>query len=469
VRLPTSSRGERVLGLLLLASLPLVNPYIRGEGHGNYAYLRSLAVDGDLHFENEYRRGDPDFVTSNFRRADGHLWPPMRMPGGRVRNQWPSGAALLWAPAFLQVHAAALALRALGMSVPADGYALAYRLACAAATAVYGGLALLIAARAATRVVRRPAALLAAGGLWLASPLPVYMYFLPFYAHVPAAFAASVFLGWWLARRPLVRARDWAVWGAAFGLLVAIDHFAVPLLLVPVIEWTRDAWHRGRGNAPKVVEMGRRGAAFAAAAFVLALPEMAAKWILHGSPLRSGRLTRFYWSEPHLWETGFSTQHGAFLWTPLLLAAAAGLVLLVRRDRATGAPLLCASLAYYYLVASYELWHGSSSFGIRYFVTLTPVLVIGLAALLDAAHDVARTIAPRLRWPVLAAPLALLAAWNAGLMFQWGTGMMPRQGAVDPAVVARNQVEGVPRRIASFALRYLRSREQTAQEPPAPE
>ena len=469
MRLPTSTRGERVLAFLLLASLPLANPYIRGEGNGNYAYLRSLAVDGDLQFENEYRRGDPDFVTSNFRRADGHLWPPMRMPGGRVRNQWPSGAALLWSPAFLQVHAAALALRALGVDVPADGYALAYRLACAAATAVYGGLALLLAARAAARVARRPAALLAAAGLWLASPLPVYMYFLPFYAHVPAAFAASVFLWWWLARRPLVRAMEWAAWGAAFGLLVAIDHFALPLVLVPIIEWTRDAWHRGRGPASSIVERARRGTAFAAAAAVVALPEMAAKWILHGSPLRSGRLTRFYWGEPHLWETGFSTQHGAFLWTPLLLAAAAGLVLLARRDRATGVPLLGAFAACYYLVASYELWHGSSSFGNRFFVTLTPVFVIGLAVLLDGVHEAMGWIAPRLRWPVLAAPLALLAAWNLGLMFQWGTGMMPRQGAVDPAVVARNQVDGVPRRIASFALRYLRSREEAAQEPRAAE
>jgi hypothetical protein len=63
---------------------------------------------------------------------------------------------------------------------------------------------------------------------------------------------------------------------------------------------------------------------------------------------------------------------------------------------------------------------------------------------------------------VLGAVLAVLAVWNAGLLFQWGTGMIPRQGPVDPAVVARNQA-AVPLRVTSFALRYLRSREQAVQ------
>jgi hypothetical protein len=460
MRLPAPTRGEGALAVLLLAALPLVNPYIRGEGHGNYAYLRSLAVDGDLHFENEYRRGDPDFVNSNFRRADGHLWPPMRA-GDRVRNQWPSGASLLWAPAFLQVHAAALALRALGFEVAADGYGVAYRLACAAATALFGGLALLLAARAALRVARPPAAALAAAAFWLASPLLVYMYFLPFYAHASAAFAAAVFVWWWLSRRPLRSAREWAAWGAALGLLLATDHFALPLVLVAVLDWARGAWSaRGTGAAGRAL---KQGIAFAGAALLVALPEMAAKWVLHGSPFRSGRLTRFYFAEPSLRETAFSTQHGAFLWTPVLLAGVAGLVVLARRDRSIGLPLLAAFAGCFYVVASYELWHGSSSFGNRYLVAATPLLVVGLAVLLDAGLGTAPS---RTRWAMAAGPLALLAAWNAGLVFQWGTGMIPRQGAVDPAAVARNQAE-VPRRIAAFAARYLRAREDAARAPSA--
>jgi hypothetical protein len=60
--------------------------------------------------------------------------------------------------------------------------------------------------------------------------------------------------------------------------------------------------------------------------------------------------------------------------------------------------------------------------------------------------------------------VALLAAWNAGLVFQWGTNMVPRQGPVDFAVVARNQFTAVPGRIAATALRYVASRQQAVRE-----
>jgi hypothetical protein len=457
MRLPRLGRGERALGVALLLTLPLANPYLRGEGNGHYAYLTSVLVDGDLHFEDEYRRGDPDFVTSTFRRADGHLWPPLAVPSGYVRNQWPAGAAVLWAPAFLQVHALAVLLRAMGAAVTADGYALAYRIACAVATAAYAALGLLLAARLAARRTTAAAAVAAAAAVWLGTSLPVYMYFLPFYGHALASFVAALFLFWWLERRP-ERTRDWLVWGVVAGLLVAVDHFAAPLLLVAALECAmrRDGWALA----------ARRAAAFAAGTVLGALPELAAKWVLHGSPLRSGRLTHFYWDAPRLLETGFATQHGLFLWTPLVLAAVVGLALLAWRAPRVGGPLLAAFAGCYYLVACYELWHGSSSFGNRFFVPLTPVFVIGLAVLLDALLRALRRLPRPARAAALAAPVALLVLWNAGLMFQAGAGMMPRQGPVDVAVVARNQVTAVPRRVLGFALRYVRARGEATRGQP---
>jgi len=70
-------------------------------------------------------------------------------------------------------------------------------------------------------------------------------------------------------------------------------------------------------------------------------------------------------------------------WTPILIPAMLGLIVLYRRDRLFGGGLLLALLAYYYFIASYPDWDGISSFGNRFFVSLTPVFVIGLAAALD--------------------------------------------------------------------------------------
>lgn len=45
--------------------------------------------------------------------------------------------------------------------------------------------------------------------------------------------------------------------------------------------------------------------------------------------------------------------------------------------------------------------------------------------------------------------------WNLGLMFQWGTHLVPARGAVSWSEVAHNQVAVVPRRVAGVFQQYL--------------
>jgi hypothetical protein len=458
-RLPRLTRGEAVLAAALLATLPLVNPYLRGEGNGTYAYVRSLVLDHDLKFDDEYRRGDPAFVSQSFRKADAQPWPPMEMPGGYLRNQWSVGPSLLWLPAFLEAHAAVGLLRALGSDVEADGYSLPYRLACALATAGYAFLGLFLAYRTAERFAGKEPALVATAALWLASSLPVYVYFLPFYSHALASFAVSVFFWFWLTRRPFARPRQWAAWGLVGGLVWQMEPLAGLVMIAAVVEWLWSVRSTGpaRGAAA--------AAAFAAAALLAATPQLLIKSILHGSALRTGTLNRYFWDAPRLLDVGFATEHGLFLWTPVLAASVIGLLALCRRDPVAGAGLLAAFAAVYYVVACYEAWHGISSFGNRFFVCLTPAFVVGAAvALREAERWLERWMRASFARAAPAVLAAALALWNAGLVFQWGTNMVPRQGPVDFAVVARNQATAVPGRIASLAVRYVAARQQTMRE-----
>jgi hypothetical protein len=466
-RLPRLTRGEAVLVAALLATLPLVNPYLRGEGNGYYAYVRSLVLDHDLRFDDEYRRGDAAFVSQTFRKADGQPWPPMVLPGGYLRNQWSVGPSLLWLPSFVQAHLAVRLLRELGRDVAADGYSLPYRLACALATAGYAFLGLFLAYRAAARITGPAPALLATVAVWLASSLPVYVYFLPFYSHALASFGVSLFLWYWLTRRPLLRTRQWLTWGLAGGLVWQLEPLAGLVLVVAVVEWLGSL--RPTPARPVAGEAWRtaltRAAVFGGAALLAASPQLVIKSILHGSALRTGTLNRYFWDAPRLLDVGFASEHGLFLWTPVLLLSLIGLVMLCRREPVAGAGLLAAFASTYYVVSCYEAWHGISSFGNRYFVGLTPAFIVGAAVALEGAHA---RLAPRLpaalAWTALAAPVAVLAAWNAGLVFQWGTNMVPRQGPVDFAAVARNQATAVPRRIAGLAVRYVAARQKTTRE-----
>ena len=158
------------------------------------------------------------------------------MAGGYLRNQWSVGPSLLWLPSFAQAHLAVLFLRELGRDVPADGYSLPYRLACALATAGYAFLGLFLAYRSAARLTAPGAALLATVAVWLASSLPVYVYFLPFYSHALTSFGVSLFLWYWLSRRPFDRTRQWALWGLAGGLVWQLEPMAGLVLVVAAVD-----------------------------------------------------------------------------------------------------------------------------------------------------------------------------------------------------------------------------------------
>ena len=90
---------------------------------------------------------------------------------------------------------------------------------------------------------------------------------------------------------------------------------------------------------------------------------------------------RFYWTHPKLLSTLFSSRHGLFFWSPLLLFSVVGLVL-----PGSGLPLL-GRFKLCYLVAFAILWYFNScwwcwwfgdSFGGRAFLELSSMFIIGL-------------------------------------------------------------------------------------------
>jgi len=168
----------------MLASLPVVNPHIRSDGNEYYAYVRSIVIDHDLQFDNEYARGEDTFKEA----LGGELGIS---PSGYRRNIASVGPSLLWTPFFLAGHAAAHMMAARGQAVPVDGYSWPYLWACAGGTAFYAFLGLWFSYRLALRFAAPGPALFATILVWLASSLPVYLYFLPFHAHAMAMFSVA--------------------------------------------------------------------------------------------------------------------------------------------------------------------------------------------------------------------------------------------------------------------------------------
>jgi hypothetical protein len=81
------SRWERILLGLFVFTLPLVNPWVRGDGVGYYAYARSLLIERHLNFEKDWQHGNESFVMGQV-GPDGRVLPSEYTSTGHIANIW---------------------------------------------------------------------------------------------------------------------------------------------------------------------------------------------------------------------------------------------------------------------------------------------------------------------------------------------------------------------------------------------
>jgi hypothetical protein len=326
---------------------------------------------------------------------------------------------------------------------------------------------LLISFRLARKYVDETWALLATLAIWWASSLPVYMYFNPSWSHAHSAFVVALFLWYWHDTRDGRTLAQWIVLGALAGLMLDVYYANVMLFVVLVFEAAREyraALRKATPSTPSVPQLLTWHVAFAATLLLCILPTFIAHRIIYGSISETGYIPirDWFWSSPYLFSVLFSPNHGLISWTPILLFAVIGLFAFWRSVPGTGLAFLGAALAFYYFIASYPDWAGISSYGSRFFVSLTPLFILGLAVFLDRFTRIFRT-----RRAAVAAACVFLACfvfWNAGLMFQWGVHLVPARGPISFPQMIRNQFLVVPRQITMQLEKYLFGRKAMMQQ-----
>jgi hypothetical protein len=441
----TAANGKVLLFLFLL-TLPLANPWVRGDGVGYYAYLRSALIDHDLRFENDYLQANESFVLSKV-DAQGKLLPSLFTKTGYVQNHFSVGPAILWAPVMLVVHWAVVMASHLGAHVAADGYSRPYLLAMAVTTAFYGFLSLFLTFQIARKFFDEQLAFIATVGIWMASSLPIYMYFNPSWSHAHSAFAVALFLWYWERTRGWRKTGQWAILGLTAGLMGNVYYPNAILLIFPALEVAHLLRANEREPGRRIVAIQKLGldcGIFLAVFAVSLLPTFITRSIIYGNPFETGYpgIGTWNWMSPVVLKVLFSSDHGLFAWTPTLLLAVVGIPFLMKRDALLGEGALLTFLIFYYFIASYPDWDGLSSFGNRFFVSLTPIFILGLTALIESFSKWLGR--PRRALGVVCPVLGLLIVWNVGFIFQWGTHMVPARGEISWRSMIHHQVIEVP-------------------------
>jgi hypothetical protein len=377
---------------------------LQSDGFYYYAYLRSLAFDRDVDFTNDYRLlglGDKTY-----------LFQPTRT--GHAHSAWTIGPAIVWAPFFGAGHLVAERLRASGADVAVDGTSYPYRQAICIASLFYG----LLGCWFCYRLTRRTApAAVAAAAVTLAVTGSFMLWYLvkePSMTHATSMAAVAAFVWIWAATREQRTPGQWAALGLLAGVMALIRWQNILFAILP--GW--DALVALTASLRTRDTVRTRATLIASATFLVCalagfLPQMLAWKAIYGSWIaRSPVGPQIRWFDPHVTDILWSARNGLLSTSPILYAAALGLIGVAVAQPAFGVPIVLAAAVMTYFNACIQDWWGSAGFGGRRFDGLIPLFVVGLGWFIMQAAALVR------RHAVLAVSGAgiLLALWNLTLM-----------------------------------------------------
>lgn len=290
-----------LVGLAVCA--PWTNiPRDQADSAGMLAHLHAYFVDGDLLYDDEFRRLNLSplfaFVTDQ----------------GVVSNHWPAGATWLQLPGYALGVTAARVLEALGV-----GKASALGVAAVLGLRAWAGLVLGMMLWAIARLTMRAGGsarlgALVAGAYALGTPLLYYALESPLRPHLwGAACVLGLVVVWHdrtiAADRPVARTLLLAL---LVGLATAIRPQLAPLVMLPIHDAWTDEDARARALRPRRIAVALAGSA------VWPLLHLRTQLWIYGGGVSdyAGEVT------VHLRHFLLSPHHGALIWCPVLGIAA---------------------------------------------------------------------------------------------------------------------------------------------------
>jgi hypothetical protein len=359
-----------VLGLVFLASIGMTvfslkygdnKVLILGDGKNYYIWARSIVLDGDIDFRNDYQ------IMSASDSSPLPWEAAVRTPAGHVLNKYPVGMAILEVPGLLLGHVIA---RYVVRSLP-DGVSPPYQMAVVWSLLVlyFGSFVLLYRLMSCVGVARIWGFAFCLTAL-VGTNLIYYVAKEPTMAHASGAAVLNILLFLvvrWGGGHARIRPAPGILLGALVGLLFLIRNTNV--LLLPVLAAV--AWTRRRGSLREATPI------LVGAACIAALQPVSL-WFLWGRPRLSTYINESFTSGVSgVIKALVSARHGLLVYHPwyaaLLLLAAYGALRLPQARR-----VCIAAIVSFLLVAvangTWWCWWFGHSFGNRAFIEILPAL-----------------------------------------------------------------------------------------------
>lgn len=356
------------------------------DGAGYVSYLASLYLDGDLNFWNEYRASGIITETA--------LHGATITREGYLFTFWGAGTAILWTPLWLLAHGLTHLSHFLGKPWTPNGITIYYNLAARFSTALMGFCALLFTIAIARQYAGKRSAIF--GIALTAIGTPFYWYWFRFadVSHVPAAFVVSLFLVVWELFRRGHRAKRVAILlGLLGGLATIVKPNNIFIFIFPLALFVSDL------KKQDFRSLIRQNCWIVLGAAICLILQFSIWQILFGNPLGAilekgvRHYYKFFVGRFHLFDILFSSYHGLFFFSPLLIFSFRGMFLLLKRDWVIGVPALSIVLLQILLMANERYFWEGAAFGLRRVVDWTPLFALGTATAISRAGRPVRILA----------------------------------------------------------------------------
>ena len=336
---------------IFVAHLFYVGNAIYGDGRYYYATARSLVIDGDLNFVNEYA----------FLKIKDY-----QLPTGYLANKYPPGSSFVWILPLILVHQ---------ITLTTDGYSFPYQIAVGFTTILFSIFGIALLNRTLNLFFERKISLLASLTILFSTNLLFYSSFDVINSHA-ISFALATLLLYLLFKFKDNNYQKWIFSGLTGGFLILTRTQDLLLLILPLFL----LYHSKQNLFRKLKSL----VLFIMGTSLTFFPQLVIWKIIYGSYFLSpyfNRIESFNFLNPRIFGVLFNADTGLILWTPFIIGGFIGLFFLKGKLKYLRNIFIAMIFLQFYLIASWSSWDQGASFGIRMLTSCLPLLAFGFAQL----------------------------------------------------------------------------------------
>ncbi len=340
--------------VLFAAKAMYLGKTVYGDGVYYYSWVRSLVVDHDLSFANDYQ-------------LLGGVQPTT--PLGLIGNVYPIGPALFWLPFFLPLY------NFLG----GNGTSISYQMSVGLVSCLYTIAGLVLLYRLLLKYFPEEVSFLTTAAIGTGTNLLFYGSLDTVNSHSTSFFISVILLSLLLEKRSMF------IIGFFTGLLSLMRTqdgiFAILATVFVLMEY--DSHQLILKNLQQI---SKKMMGFFLGLGIAFSPQLFAWHVLYGTFLKSPYLDAYHYFDfihPHYLEVLLSRNNGLFFWTPLSAIGVVGLFYRSQLGKRVQYIFLFQCVLQWLLISAWSFWWQGASYSGRMFISVLPLLAFGLANVLQ--------------------------------------------------------------------------------------